>query len=68
MQYGQLAQDVGGVQLPLQVCQSAAGFYLGTLDGDGFPYSRESEEYWKVKSEAAAALAGELPWTQRYHV
>lgn len=55
----------GGEKLPLQVCKSAAGYYLGTLDGFGYPYSRESAEYWPTEAQAAKALNGELDWTQR---
>ena len=32
-------------RLPLQVCESRAGFYIGTLNQDGTPCSRESVEY-----------------------
>jgi hypothetical protein len=64
---GYLARRFGGVSLPLEVLPSAAGFYLGTRDHDGTPYSRESEEYWATCEEAEAALkAGKLgAWTQR---
>lgn len=65
MRNGYIAQQFGNSTLPLQVMQSAAGFYLGTQRG-GFPFSRESTEYWRNQSEAEAALAkGE--WTQRDH-
>jgi hypothetical protein len=64
---GYLARTFGGVSLPLEVLPSAAGYYLGTLDHDGMPYSRESEEYWKTREEAEAALNSPSPqaWTQR---
>lgn len=61
---GQLAREVGGKRLALQVLHSAAGFYLGTLDTDGTPYSRESLEYWSYEHLAQDALdTGN--WTQR---
>lgn len=50
-----MAHHVFGVNLPLQVLESAAGFYLGTVDESG-PVSRESEEYWTSKDEAETAL------------
>lgn len=48
----------------LLILQSAAGFYLGTLDQDGLPNSRESEEYWRTAADAAAALQSGQ-WTPR---
>jgi hypothetical protein len=63
--FGALALASGKV-LPLQVCKSAAGFYLGTQEEDGSPYSRESKEYWPNRPEAEdAIMKGE--WTQRPH-
>lgn len=44
-----------GTELPFQVLESGAGFYIGTLE-DGFPYSRESARYWKTREEAQEAL------------
>lgn len=61
---GQLAQACGQ-SLQVQVLQSAAGFYLGTL-ADGLPYSRESVEYWLSAEDAAVALANG-DWTQRQY-
>jgi hypothetical protein len=61
--YGRLAAEFGKRVLPLQVCRSAAGFYVGTREG-GAPFSRESEEYWRSRTEAERALmSGD--WTQR---
>jgi hypothetical protein len=61
---GQMARELGGKRLALQVLHSAAGFYLGTLDEDGLPYSRESLEYWTYRHLAEDALdTGN--WTQR---
>lgn len=48
----------------LQVLRSAAGFYIGTLDREGFPYSRESVEYFKSREVAETALATGQ-WTMR---
>ncbi len=42
---GKLA-EVAGKCFPLQVLKSRAGYYIGTCDEDGLPYSRESVEYW----------------------
>jgi hypothetical protein len=39
----------------LRVLKSAAGFYLGFRDDDGFPYSRESV-YFASEAEATALL------------
>lgn len=54
-QFGMLAL-LCGHRLPLQVCQSRAGFYLGTLTEEGLPNSRESVEYWPQRPQAEAAL------------
>lgn len=64
---GHLAREFGGVSLPLKVLPSPVGYYLGTLDHDGAPYSRESEEYWKTREDAEVALKSPSPraWTQR---
>jgi hypothetical protein len=62
---GHLAQTFGDVSLPLQPLLSAAGWYLGTKDAEGFPHSRESVEYWKSREQAEAALHDPSSWTQR---
>jgi hypothetical protein len=62
--YGLLAAEFGGRRLALQVCRSAAGFYLGTLRENGEPFSRESKEYWPTRQEAERALTSRA-WTQR---
>lgn len=54
-QFGMLAL-IYGHRLPLQVCQSRAGFYLGTVTEEGLPNSRESAEYWPQRPQAEAAL------------
>ena len=49
------------VHLKLQVCKSAAGFYLGTMCGCG-PYSRESD-YYSTREQAESALkSGSIDW------
>ncbi|WP_247664572.1 hypothetical protein [Ideonella alba] len=59
---GLLAQR-SGQDLPLEICYSAAGFYLGTYNDEG-PYTRESQEYWPQREQAQRALdTGH--WTQR---
>lgn len=62
---GQLAKEYAGKRLPLQVLQSAAGFYIGTSDELG-PVSRESAEYFRKRSSAELALERN-EWTQRDH-
>ncbi|PUA41277.1 hypothetical protein C5U62_32775 [Pseudomonas protegens] len=62
--HGLIAFQITGQQLPLQVCHSAAGFYIGTLNEDGWPLSRESEEYFTTSNTASTALNNGT-WTQR---
>lgn len=61
---GLLASRFCGMNLPLQVLQSGAGFYIGTADDLMSPVSRESAEYFRTKDEAEAALLSGA-WTQR---
>jgi len=61
--FGQLAQATGKT-FALQVCRSAAGYYVGTHDEHGAPYSRESAEYWPTITAAETALRRGR-WTQR---
>jgi hypothetical protein len=49
---------------PLEVCQSSAGYYLGTRDQDSAPFSRESAEYWPTLGAAKEAWRTDA-WTQR---
>lgn len=58
--YGVIRKAVNGV--PLQVCKSARGFYIGTWNDEG-PTSRESEEYWPQAELAQTALLNGQ-WTQ----
>jgi hypothetical protein len=62
-QYGRLAETFGKRQLPVDVCVSEAGFYLGTRDENGEPFSRESD-YWATREEAERALVTGN-WMQR---
>ena len=50
-----MACPVCGKQLPFQVCQSAAGFYLGYICPGHGPMSRESV-YFATREEAEVAL------------
>ena len=61
--FGQLARRWAQKLLPLQVLQSAAGYYVGTCDEDG-PVSRESNEYFKNRETAEQALA-DGNWSQK---
>lgn len=70
--YGLLAQWFGYKQLQLEICQSAAGYYLGTReevpdDASSHlePFTRESVEYWPNRRQAEEALRGLRPWEQR---
>ncbi len=52
-----------------QVLESAAGYYIGDLYYDEemkgyYPYSRDSQEYWRTREEAQLALDGNK-WSPR---
>ncbi len=64
-QFGHLAATIGK-HLPLEICQSRAGFYVGTKDVDGLPVSRESVEYWPRREQAEGALRGGTFTQKRY--
>jgi hypothetical protein len=64
MTTGYLAEKFGK-PLEIQICRSAAGYYIGTLD-EGMPNTRESVEYFRTKEEAETALQDGY-WSQRYH-
>lgn len=49
--------------LPVQVCMSAAGYYIGQLEPCGAPFSRLSDCYYKTRQEAEKAL--EQGWPDR---
>ncbi len=64
------ATCVCGAQLPLQVCQSAAGYYLGHWCNECGPYSRETG-YYRSYDEADRELQrlklyGEEPYNVRF--
>ena len=61
--HGLLALGTGKYLL-LEVCKSQAGYYVGTLNSDGEPYTRESQEYWPKQAQADAALR-DGSWTQK---
>jgi hypothetical protein len=45
----------------IKVLQSAAGYYIGYLDTDGAPYSRESN-YFHTREKAELALKRNAYW------
>ena len=61
--YGLLAL-ASGSYFQLQVCKSQAGHYIGTLNANGEPYTRESQEYWVDRAQAHQALR-DGRWTQK---
>jgi len=60
---GVLAKRLSNLELPLDVCYCARGFYIGTYC-DAQPYTRESDEYWPRRELAAHAMRNH-DWTQR---
>jgi hypothetical protein len=66
--FGKLAEEHCNERLPLQICKSQAGFYIGTMSDeaeDGFgPCSRESHEYFATSEQAQSALE-KGNWSQR---
>lgn len=63
LKHGLLALESGSY-FQLQVCKSQAGHYIGTLNADGEPYTRESQEYWADRAQAEDALR-DGRWTQK---
>jgi hypothetical protein len=63
LKHGLLALASGSC-FQLQVCKSQAGHYIGTLNADGEPYTRESQEYWVDRTQADQALR-DGRWTQK---
>ena len=60
---GALAKRLSNLELPLDVCHSASGYYIGTYC-DAQPYTRESEQFWARRELAVHAMkTGD--WTQR---
>ena len=63
LKHGLLAL-ASGSYFQLQVCKSQAGHYIGTLNANGEPYTRESQEYWVDRAQADQALR-DGRWTQK---
>ena len=59
---GQVAYAYGA-SLAVEVLESTEGFYIGTRE-QGFPFSRESVEYFPTRARAEQALLRGT-WTQR---
>jgi hypothetical protein len=62
--FGHLAQTFAAYELPLEILESAAGYYIGTCHLEQGPFSRESEEYFPSAQAARNALENGV-WTQR---
>ena len=62
--YGEIAEHYGFGKMPLKVCRSGAGFYIGTWDDDEGPTSRESLHYYPTFEKAKEALDNDT-WIQR---
>jgi hypothetical protein len=43
-------------EIPIRICKSAAGYYIGQLDADWSPMTRLSNEYWSTEEAATEAL------------
>ncbi len=63
--FGSVALKELRVALRVEVLESNAGFYIGTVDSEG-PVSRESEEYWSTRDEAEQIL-NSGSWDRRSH-
>ena len=59
-----MAKCIKGFEV--KVLRSAAGYYIGTLDEEGFPYCRVSKEYYSTQEDAEKALA-DKSFTERTH-
>ena len=60
---GALAKKLSNLDLPLDVCYCARGYFIGTFCDDAL-YTRESEEYWPQRELAVQAMRTS-DWTQR---
>ena len=49
--------------MPLKVCQSAAGYYIGRMCPDCGPYSRDSD-YYETYEKAEYALNTKNYWRE----
>lgn len=65
VQFGALARTCGK-EYPMEILQSAAGFYLGTYSDSG-PFTRESMQYWPTREKAKKAWDSGR-WTQRTYL
>lgn len=61
---GYLAKTICGLNLPLRILESGAGFYIGTFCEIEGPVSRESAQYWPTYSAAQEALDTD-DWIQK---
>lgn len=61
---GLLASRMWNKKLPLQVLHCPRGYYIGTVDTDGTPRSRESIQLWPDQPTAVKALECGM-WTQK---
>lgn len=61
--FGYLAYVYSGARLELEVLETRAGFYVGTVRDD-MPCSRESNEYYPSNEAALEALVNDT-WTQK---
>ncbi len=59
-----LCKTILGIDVPLVVLRSAAGYFIGAEDENGSPLSRDSAEYYRTHEEATRALE-EGSFTQR---
>lgn len=62
--FGMIAMSIGQMCLPVTPLYSEKGFYIGTKNQSGEPYTRESVEYYQTQLLAIKALS-ENTWTQR---
>lgn len=62
--YGYLTYAGCARRAELQVLKSQAGWYIGTVNEDGLPCARESQEYWPSEALALEALTNDT-WTQK---
>lgn len=63
MEIGKLAKQYCKLELEVQVCKSANGYFIGTMH-NGEPISRESESYYVTKEACQNALDNNT-WTQK---
>lgn len=54
-------QEFDPAELPVRVCQSMAGYYIGQMEPGGAPYSRLSDCYYPTRKAAEVALKAGFP-------